>query len=220
MIVAYVGQKGGAGKSTLAIATACELLLRGHRVLLVDADPQGSARTFAAIAAEAGHQAPTVVAMGAELHRPEQLPQLAQGFDHVVIDAPGRQGAIQRAALMVADLAILPVGPSPLDVWSLAESVGLVKEAQVIRPQLAAAVVVNRKDPRTVLGRTVRASLEGLGLPTLEAEISLRIAMAEAPAAGQGVTAYAPQDAAAAEVRAFVSEILALGQVARKEAAQ
>lgn len=215
MIIAFAGQKGGAGKSTLAIATACELHARGYRVLLVDADPQGSARTFAAVAAEGGYPSPTVVSMGAEMYRPDQLPQLAPSFDHTIIDTPGRQGTIQKAALMVADLVVLPVGPSPLDVWSLAESAELIREAQALRPDLAAIVTVNRKDPRTVLGRTVRASLEGLGLPILDTEISLRIAMAEAPAAGQGVTAYAPKDAAAEEVRALVSELL--GFAAGKE---
>src|SRR5262245_4570065 len=122
MIIAFCGQKGGAGKTTAALVTATEWLLRGRRVLLVDADPQGSAKTWGEVAAEGGSAAPTVVAMGAGLHRPDQLPALARSFDLTLIDCPPRHGEIQRAALMVADLAVLPCGPSGLDVWALGES--------------------------------------------------------------------------------------------------
>jgi chromosome partitioning protein len=67
---AFAGQKGGAGKSTMAIAVAAELMARGSKVLLVDADPQGTATTWTEVAAEAGHATPTLVAMGANMHRP------------------------------------------------------------------------------------------------------------------------------------------------------
>lgn len=76
-IIAFAGQKGGSGKTTTSISVASELFERGHKVLLVDADPQGSAQTWAAVAAELGHAAPVVVGMGAGLHRPDQLPSLA-----------------------------------------------------------------------------------------------------------------------------------------------
>lgn len=209
-ILAFVGQKGGTGKSTLALAVACELHRRGSRVLLVDADPQGTARTFGDVAAELGRDAPTITAMGPGLHRPDQLPRLAEGFGHVVIDCPPGTGQVQRSAVMVADVAVLPVGPSPVEVWSLAETIRLVEEAQTLRPELAAALVINRKDPRTALGRSVRESLATAGLPVLEAEVALRVALAEAPAAGQGITVYAPDSPAAAEIRSLVAEILAL----------
>lgn len=216
-VIAFVGQKGGTGKSTLAIATACELLERGQRVLLIDADPQGSSRVFADVAQEQGRPVPTVVAMGAGLHRPDQLPALAGAYDVAVIDCPPSTGPVQRSALMAADLAVIPAGASPVEVWALGGTIAMVREAQELREDLRVALVVNRKDARSVLGRSGRASLEATGLPVLATEVALRVAFAEAPAAGQGVTVYAPGSEAAGEVRGLVDEILGILEPAKAQ---
>lgn len=213
-IIALTGQKGGAGKSTVAVSLASECLERGLRVLLVDADTQGTVRTWGAVANEGGRAAPTVVSMGADLHRPGQLPKLAPAFDVVVIDCPPRHAETQRAALMVADLAILPSGPSAHDAWAMSESVDLVTAAQKLRPELRAALLVTRKVPGTVIGAASREALAETGVPILKTELGFRIAYQEAPAAGQGVAQYAPKSEAAAEVRALTSEILALLKIA------
>lgn len=207
MILAICGQKGGVGKSTAAVSLAAEWHARGLRVLLVDADRQGTARTWGDVAAEAGCPAPVVVAMGPGFHRPDQLPRLAAGYERIVIDCPPRAGEIQRAALAVADVAVLPCGPSAPDVWGLAESLALVQEARTTRPQLRAAVLLARRQSRTALGAGAREALASCGLPVLRAELAWRIAYAEAFAAGVGVTAYAPSSPAAAEVRALATEI-------------
>lgn len=209
-IVALTGQKGGAGKSTVAVSIAGECVARGLRVLLVDADSQGTVRTWGAVAGEAGHPTPTVVSMGADLHRPGQLPKLAPAFDLVLIDCPPRQAETQRAALMIADLAILPSGPSAHDAWAMTESVELVAAAQKIRPELVAAILVTRKVPGTVIGASSRAALAATGVPILRTELGFRVAYQEAPAAGLGVAQYAPKSEAAAEVRALTTEVLAL----------
>lgn len=208
MIVALTGQKGGVGKSTLAICIAAELLGRRHKVLLVDADPQGTVRTWGEVAAEAGRPLPSIVSMGSTMHRPEQLPTVRLGYDDVVIDCPPRHGDIQRSALMVADVAILPCGPSSADAWALAASIDLIDEARALRPELAVRIVITRKQGRTALGRSAREELEKSGIELLRSEIGHRVAFAESLGAGQGVTAYAPRDAAADETRALVSELL------------
>ena len=214
--IALTGQKGGGGKSTVAMSVAAEALARGLRVLLVDADPQGTSRTWGAVALEAGHPTPTVVGMGADLHKPGQLPALAHGFDLVLVDCPPRHADVQRAALMVADLAILPSGPSANDVWALAESVELVKAAQRIRPELKAVALVTRKVPNTVIGAAAREALAAVGLPLLKTELGFRVAYQEAPAAGLGVCQYAPTSEAADEMRALTSEVLALLKLTAK----
>jgi chromosome partitioning protein len=216
VILALAGQKGGVGKSTIAICVATEAMARGRTVLLVDADPQGTARTWGDVAAENDRKVPSVVAMGATMHRPGQLPKVAAGFDLVVIDCPPRQGDVQRSALMVADLAVLPCGPSAADAWALASSVALVTEAQTLRPDLRACVVITRKQGRTALGKGAREVLKESGLPVLGAELGYRVAYQEALGAGQGVTAYAVRDPAADEVRALVDELLGDGRKARR----
>ena len=208
MIVALTGQKGGVGKSTLAICVAAELLGRRRKVLLVDADPQGTVRTWGEVAAEAGQPMPSIVSMGSTMHRPEQLPTVGHGYDDVVIDCPPRHGDIQRSALMVADMAILPCGPSSADAWALGASIDLVNEARALRPELEVRILITRKQGRTALGRSAREELEKSGIELLKTEVGYRVAFAEALGAGQGVTAYAPKDVAAAETRALVSELL------------
>lgn len=207
MIVALTGQKGGVGKSTTAINLAVEALARGKRVLLVDADPQATARTWGDVAAEAGHAAPTVVAMGANMHKPGQLPAMAEAYDLVVIDCPPRHGDVQRSALMIADLAILPCGPSAADAWALASAIEVVQEAQVLREELRACVLLTRKQGRTSLAKGARTVLESSGLSVLSTELGQRIAYQEAIAAGMGVTTWSSRDAARKEISNLLDEI-------------
>lgn len=208
MLIALCGQKGGSGKTTAAIAIAAELLARGKRVLLVDADPQGTARTWADVAAEAGRPVPTVVVMGAKMHLPGQLDSLAVNYDFTVIDCPPRHGDVQRSALMIADLAILPCGPAAVDVWAMTEPVEIIGEARKIRPDLRVFALVTRKVSRAAIGAAARENLGSLGLPVLKTELGFRIAYQEAPAAGLGIAQYAPRSAAALEVRTLVNELL------------
>lgn len=207
MIVAFAGQKGGAGKSTAACCVAAVGLEHGS-VLLVDADPQGTARTWAEVAAEAGRPVPTVVAMGAAMHKPDQLPRVRAGFDLVVIDCPPRLGDVQRSALMVADLVVLPCGASAADAWALVGMLDVVREAQIVRESLRVAVLLTRIQGRTALGRGARGVLAESGLHVLKTELGHRIAYQETLAVGRGVTSYAPRDPAAREVRALYAEIV------------
>ena len=112
--VAIVGEKGGSGKSTVAVNIAAELAARGRRVVLVDADPQGTALVWAGIAAEAGHASPRTLALGDNLRA--ELPALAAEHEWTVADLPGRASKRAIGAVLVADVALLPCGPSPADV--------------------------------------------------------------------------------------------------------
>jgi chromosome partitioning protein len=207
MIVAFAGQKGGAGKSTTAICAACEFLEQGRSVLLVDADPQQTANTWASVATEARHKAPTVIAMGGTMHRDGQLAKVAAPFDVTLIDCPPRHDAIQRSALMVADVVLLPCGPTAADVWALASTIELLGEARTVRAQLRAAVVLTRVQAHTSIGKSAREVLAETGLPVFKAQLGYRVAYQEALAAGLGVTTYAPRDVASDEVRALVEEL-------------
>ncbi len=207
MIVTLLGQKGGVGKSTTAICLAMEALERGSDVLLVDADPQGTVRTWNDVANERGEAVPTVIAMGASMHRPGQLDVIARRYDLTLIDCPPRHGDIQRSALMIADVALLPCGPSAADAWALTSSLEIVNEAQTLRDRLRSAIAITRKQGRTTLGKSARAVLEQSGVPVLGSELSYRIAYQEALAAGQGVAQYCPRDPSAHEVRALLAEL-------------
>jgi chromosome partitioning protein len=210
MTISTTGQKGGAGKSTVAVCLAAEAIARGRSVLLVDADPQATALTWGAVAAEAGRKAPTIIAMGATMHLAGQLEQASRAYDLTIIDCPPRHGEIQRSALLVADVAVMPCGPSAADAWALSASLELIAEARVLRPALQACILITRKQGRTALGKGARAVLAESGLPVLTCELGYRIAYQEALAGGQGVTTYAPRDPAAAEIRALLDELIAM----------
>jgi chromosome partitioning protein len=108
---------------------------------------------------------------------------------------------------MVADLVVLPCGPSALDAWALAASIDVVTEARVVRPELLVAVLITKKNSRTAIGAGAREVLTSSGLPILHTELGYRVTYQEAPAAGLGPSAYEPGSAAAKEIRSLVDEL-------------
>lgn len=208
MIIALLNQKGGVGKTTLATHIAGELALRGNMVILLDADPQGSALDWTQRRAQRGlPRLFGAVGLAREtLH--QEAPQLAQRADHVIIDGPPRIAALARSALMAADRVLIPVQPSPFDLWASAEMVSLLQESQVLKPALRAAFAINRRVSTTIIGREVRQALADQPLPALQAEVRQRIVFADSAAGGQLACELAPDSAASREVSCLVDELL------------
>jgi chromosome partitioning protein len=209
LVIAVVALKGGAGKTTIATNAAEAFQFAGHKVLLVDADSQGTSRTWAEVAAASGLDVPPVVSMsGAQLRK--DVARVGAPYDIVIIDTPARLNVEGRSALLVADLVILPVTPGGADVWSLAETLSVVEDARALRPELKVAILQNRVDNRTVLAGELARALKDATAPVLKATIGQRVAYAEALTTGRGVISYAPRSAAAKEVQVFAREVLRL----------
>ena len=211
MIIALLNQKGGVGKTTLATHIAGELALRSTSVILLDADPQGSALDWTQRRSQNGlPRLFSAVGLAREtLH--QEAPELARRCDHIVIDGPPRIAALARSALLAADLVLIPVQPSPYDVWASAEMVALIREAQVFRPALRAAFVINRRVSTTVIGRETRDALSDQPLPALLAEVRQRIVFADSVAAGRLARKLDADSAAAREIAALTDEVLRHG---------
>src|SRR5579863_3064804 len=156
MIIGVLSQKGGVGKTTIALNLAAAIAQTESRVLVVDADPQGSALAWSA-AREAEPLFPVVGMAKPTLHR--DLPTLAANYDFVVIDGAPRVNDLARSAILACNLVLIPVQPSPYDIWASAETVRLVREARAMRPGLEAAFVINRKVARSAIGRDAAAAL-------------------------------------------------------------
>ena len=215
MIVALLNQKGGVGKTTLALHLAGEWAGRGQRVTLVDADPQGSALDWSE---QRGHEGLPrvfgVIGLARDtLHR--EAPELSQQADHVVIDGPPRVAGLMRSALLAADLVLIPVQPSPFDGWASAEMLSLIAEARIYRPDLLSRFVLNRCAARTILGRETAAALADHDPPVLVSRIGQRVAFASAAQTGRLVHELDGATAAAAEIAALVDEIERLPRTRR-----
>jgi len=131
-----------------------------------------------------------------------------KGFDYIIIDGPPGVMGITKSILVSSDEVILPIGPSPLDLWSANETISLIKEAQGVHPKLKARILISKKIPNTRIGKEIRDALEGYGLKVMKAEISQRVSYIEAMIAGQSVLDYKPDSESAKEIMDLTKEIL------------
>jgi chromosome partitioning protein len=210
MIVALLNQKGGVGKTTLALHLAGAWARQGRRVTVIDADPQGSALDWSEQRAkEGGPRLFGVLGLARDtLHR--EAPEIARGVDHVVIDGPPRIAGLMRSALLAADLVLVPAQPSPFDGWASGEMLNLIREARIFRPELVARFVLNRCAARTIIARETGDALAEHDPPVLAARIGQRVAFADAARTGRLVFEVESGGAAAQEITTLSAEIAGL----------
>jgi chromosome partitioning protein len=208
-VVTICGFKGGSGKSTTALVLAVHWHLQGNGpTALVDADPQGSIATWRqggepinGLAVVADHSD----AVG------ETIDRLARSYRPVVVDTAGFRNRTTIAALAAADVAIIPLKPSRLDLAVAAKTYGLIQELNRTTERegkpLVARLLLSMTQPGTVVARHMREEIKRAGLPLLDAELVNRVAYAEASINGLTPTLSDSGGAAAKDITTLANEV-------------
>ncbi len=210
-IISFLNHKGGVGKTTLCtnISSAIMQLDDPHSILLVDADPQGSLRDWHNANENRCPDKLNILAADRK-NALSELPSLLVDtrFNYVVIDTPGNIKELHGAALHISDLVIIPIRPSPYDIWATEDTLELVKTAKRFNKNLKAAIVVNQAIPNTIIHKEVKELLKQYSddFYIVPEHISHRVAFAKA--ASTGNTVYDTLDNAAIKEVSAVTNIL------------
>lgn len=212
MIVMIGNTKGGVGKTTLAVQLALARALSGRDVWLIDGDRQGTATAAIAVRAEADKQPGIACAQypeGPTLRA--QVQQQAAKWDDIIIDVGGRDSTALRAALVLADVLLVPFAPRSYDVWALDDMAALVDEARSVRDGLRCYAVLNQADPgenSTDNSEAAAAVAEVSQFDYLPCIIRRRKAFSNASGAGLAVSEMTPRDPkAVAEMNTLIEFI-------------
>jgi chromosome partitioning protein len=203
-IIAVLNQKGGCGKTTIAINLTHSLQNQGYKTLLVDSDPQGSARDW-----NAENDGKIIPVIGLDrVSLANDIEAIKNGYDFIVIDGAPSVAKLAAAAVKIADFILIPVQPSPWDIWATADLVDIIKARQeVTEGKPIAAFIVSRVIKNTKLSTEVVEALRQYELPVLNSYTTQRVIYPTSASEGQTVYFRTFNDATL-EIDAIRNEII------------
>ena len=171
-VIAVANQKGGVGKTTLAMNMAAGLTRRGS-CIVVDADPQRSATMWIELSDSLREFPAKVVPAEDEIKK--QIIQLQTEFDYIVIDCPPEiKSDSTMSAIEISQVLLIPLLPSPMDLWASTRIEELIKRVQRVNPTILAFVVLNQIEPRSAMSRGMDGALQEINIPVLRHRLSRR----------------------------------------------
>jgi chromosome partitioning protein len=203
-ITAVINQKGGSGKTTLSMNLAAGLARLGNTVV-IDLDPQASSVQWAS---QGTAPFPVPVKQVQPKWDPQSLRQSFRAFDHVILDCPpSLESHSTVQALRACDLALIPILPSPVDLWASLRLLQEIEEVRKQRPDFKAFLVLNQIEPQSAISAAMNDALTDCGLPVLAATIRRRAIFRSAALDGVSVFQMGKRGAqAAADIEAIIQE--------------
>lgn len=204
-ILAVAQQKGGAGKTTIAVQLGVWWASKGRKVTLLDVDPQGSMNAWHGLRAEAGIDGAPYASEVAGWKLSGEIDRLKRENDLIIVDTPPHAETDARVAVRAAELILVPVQPSPMDWWATKPTLDMAAKEKT-----RCLLILNRLPARGKLADAIRAKIEEQGLPLAKASLGNRSAFAVSMMEGRGVAETQPKGTAAAEIEALAKEIESL----------
>ena len=206
-VLTIANQKGGSGKTTLSMNLAAGLSKRG-RTLVIDTDPQGSASQWSGLASEDNPFPVSVISVSGNLTH--EINRFSRDYEFVVIDCPPTlETEITSKAMLAADTVLVPVLPSPVDLWASLRLANAIEQIKQIKPELRAHIVINQLEPRSALSRAMRDALEEFDVPALAAAVRRRAIYRNVAIEGRSVYCAGKQaQAAIDEIEQIIEEVL------------
>lgn len=206
-IFSIANQKGGTGKTTLSMNFAAGLAKKG-RVLIIDADPQGSAGQWCSLSSDERPFPVSVIAVGGNLAR--EVERFSKDYDFIVIDCPPTlETDTMSLALKVSEAILIPVLPSPVDLWASIRLADAIEHAKIRNRKLRSFIVVNQLEPRSALSNAMKEALDEFDIPALKGGVRRRAIYRTAAVEGASVYCMGKRgEAAAQEIDDIIEEVL------------
>lgn len=211
-VITVAQQKGGAGKTTIAAHLAVSLAQTGKRVAIIDIDPQGSLTNWHSIREKKfgiGYTGLNFTA-SAGWRVESAISKLKHDFDFVVVDAPPHTDTESKTAIRASDLIIIPMQPSPTDLWATGVTIEFAKSENI-----NAKILLNRFNPQSKITKQIIAQIPG---DVLTSSLGNRVAFSSCFLNGITVTESDPSSVAAQEVRDPTTEVISM--ISSKETTQ